>query len=264
MDAGSKVLAASYPIVQILWIRYLLLFAVAYWLLRQRGKPVLSGRPWLQLTRGLLLLTEIGLIVYALKTMELADVHAILAIAPLIVTALSALFLGEKVGVHRWSAVAIAFVGMLLVLRPGSGVVQPVAFVVILAALLFALYLVLTRVVGRTDPPDVSLFWIAVTGLLVLSAAVPFFWQAPTSLADWSLFFLVAALGAAAHFCLIKALQLAEASVLQPYSYSILIGAIIVGYLVFGHLPELPTAIGAAIIAGSGLYVFCREQRQRR
>lgn len=223
-----------------------------------------ASHPWLQLSRGLLLVIEIALVVYAFSKMELADVHAILAITPLIVTALSVPLLGERVGPRRWSAVGIAFIGMLIILRPGIGILQPAALLALLSALLFALYLVLTRLVSQTDSLEVSLFWIAITGLVGLSVIVPFFWRMPTAAVDWGLFAFVAVVGGAAHFCLIKALQLAEASVLQPYGYTILIGAIAIGYIVFGDLPDLPTTVGAIIIVASGLYVFARERTQQR
>jgi drug/metabolite transporter (DMT)-like permease len=264
MDAGSKILAASYPIVQILWIRYLLFVAAAFWLIRRKGLHLSTNRPWLQLSRGLLLVTEIGMIVYAFTMMELADVHAIVAITPLIVTALSVPLLGERVGVRRWSAVGVAFIGMLIILRPGTGALQPVTLLVLLASAMFALYLVLTRLASRSDPPEISLLAIAITGFVVLSTLIPFYWRMPATWSDVGLFALVAALGAGAHYCLIKALQLAEASVLQPYNYTVLIGAILVGYLVFDDLPDLPTTIGAGIIVVSGIYVFARERKLRR
>ena len=264
MDAGSKILASSYPIVQILWVRYLLFIAVAYWLLKRKGMHLRSGRPLLQLARGLLLVIEIGFVVYAFSKMELADVHAILAITPLLVTALSVPMLGEKVGVRRWSAVGVAFVGMLIILRPGLGVLQPITLLVLLSALMFAIYLVLTRMVSRSDPPEVSLFSIAIIGFMGLSAVVPFYWRMPTNALDSGLFVLVAILGITAHFCLIKALQLAEASVLQPYNYTVLVGAIVMGYAVFDDLPDLPTTVGALIIVTSSFYVFARERKLRR
>lgn len=264
MDAGTKILAASYPVVQILWIRYLLFLALAYWLMRRNRLTMTSRMPWLQFARGLLLAIEIGFVVYAFSMMQLADVHAILAITPLIVTALSVPFLGEHVGMRRWSAIGVAFVGMLIILRPGFGVLQPAAFLVLLAALMFSMYLVLTRRVSRTDPPLVSLFWIALTGFIGLSALVPFYWRMPASSTDLGLFVLVAALGSGAHYCLIKALQLAEASVLQPYNYTVLLGAIVVGYVVFDDLPDVPTTIGALIIVTSALYVFARERKLHR
>jgi len=195
--------------------------------------------------------------------MALADVQAILAFTPLMVTALSVPVLGERVGPRRWGAIGVAFIGMLVILRPGLDVLQPATLLVLLAALIGSIYLVLTRLVGRTDAPEVSLFWLAITGFAVLSAIVPFFWTVPMNRADWGLLFLVAILGIIGHFCLIKAFQMAEASVLQPYIYSGLIGAIVVGYVVFGDFPDLPTLVGALIIVGSGLYVFARERGSR-
>ena len=263
MNAGSKILVAGYPVVQILWFRYLLLIIVAYWLVRRLGGRVDFRPSWLQISRGLLLVAEMGLVVYAFSQMALADVQAILAIAPLLVTALSAPLLGERVGVRRWAAVCVAFVGMLVIVRPGFGVLQPTTFLVLLAALMWAVYLILTRLAGRADSPEVSLFWLAVVGFVVLSAIVPFFWRLPTNGADWALLLLVAVLGIIGHFCLIKAFQMAEASVLQPYIYTELIGAIIVGYLVFSDLPDLLTVVGATIIVVSGLYVLARERRRQ-
>lgn len=263
MDAGSKILAASYPIVQILWIRYLLFVAVAMLLMRRKRRPLKTKRPWLQFARGLLLAIEIGIVVYAFRQMELADVHALLAVTPLIVTALSVPMLGEHVGFRRWSAIGMAFIGMLIILRPGLGTLQPVSFLVLLAAVMFALYLVLTRLASRADPPEMSLLSIAVTGFAGLSIIVPFHWRMPESSSDLALFVLVAALGAFAHYCLVKALQLAEASVLQPYNYTVLLGAIVFGYAIFDDLPDLPTITGAAIIVASGLYVFVRERKLR-
>ena len=263
MDAGSKLLVSTYPIVQILWLRYLFLVLIAYWLLARKGLRLRSSRPLLQLSRGLLLVVEIGFVIYAFSKMQLADVHAILAITPLIVTALSVPLLGEKVGLRRWSAVGVAFVGMLIILRPGFIELQPVTLLVLLAALMFSLYLVLTRLISRTEPLEQSLFWIAITGFVGLTFLVPFHWQTPTRLADIGLFAFVAVFGAIGHFSLIKALELAEASVLQPYNYTLLVAIIVVGYVVFDDLPDLLTTIGAAVIMASGLYVFARERRLR-
>ena len=264
MNAGSKILVTEYPVLQILWFRYLLLLIVACWLMKRVKKSVDFRPSWLQVSRGLLLVAEMGLVVYAFSLMALADVQAILAISPILVTALSVPLLGEKVGLRRWIAVGVAFVGMLVIVRPGIGILHPIMLLVLLAAFMWALYLILTRLAGRTDSSELSLFWLAVTGFAVLSAIVPFFWHLPTNASDWMLLFLVAVLGIIGHFCLIKAFQIAEASVLQPYIYTELIGAIVVGYIVFTDLPDLPTIIGALIIVTSGLYVFARERKQQR
>ena len=264
MNAGSKILVTEYPVVQILWFRYLLLVIVACWLIKRMNRSLDLRLSWLQISRGLLLVAEMGLVVYAFGQMSLANVQAILAISPILVTALSVPLLGERVGLRRWTAVSVAFIGMLVIVRPGMGVLDPIMLLVLPAALMWALYLILTRLAGRSDSSEVSLFWLAVTGFAVLSAIVPFFWHLPTNTSDWLLLFLVAVLGIIGHFCLIKAFQMAEASVLQPFIYTELIGAIVVGYIVFTDLPDLPTIIGALIIVGSGLYVFAREQKLQR
>jgi drug/metabolite transporter (DMT)-like permease len=261
MDAGSKQLAESYSIVQILWLRYIALIVIAAWLARRRGgnAALRTRRFWLQSARSLLLVVEIGLFILTITVLPLAEAHAIIAVTPLLVTALSVPLLGERVGIRRWSAIGVAFIGMLIILRPGFGVVHPLALVALLCALLFALYQILTRIVSRDDPPMTTLFYTALVGAIGLSLIGPFYWTTPDAV-GWALFGFVALLGASGHFLLIKALQLAPASVLQPYSYTLLIWATVVGFAAFGNLPDLATVLGAAVIAASGLYTFARER----
>ena len=205
---------------------------------------------------------EIGLFIWTITVLPLANAHAILAITPLLVTALSVPLLGERVGIRRWSAIGVAFLGMLIILRPGQGVMHPMALVALICAAMFALYQILTRIVGRADPPLTTLFYTAVIGGIGLTLIGPFYWTAPDA-RGWALFALVAALGAGGHFLLIKALQLAPASTLQPFSYTILIWATVIGFVVFGNLPDLLTVVGALIITSSGIYTFARERRGR-
>jgi drug/metabolite transporter (DMT)-like permease len=181
-------------------------------------------------------------------------------VTPLIVTALSVPLLGEKVGARRWSAIAVAFLGVLVILRPGPGVIYPGALLALLCAFMFAFYQVFTRMVGRDDGPAVTLFYTALIGVLGLSAIGPFFWTWPDA-TGWALFGLVSMLGASGHFLLIHALRLAPASSLQPFSYSMLVWATIVGFLFFDTLPDVLTVLGALVIAASGLYAFARERR---
>jgi drug/metabolite transporter (DMT)-like permease len=264
MDAGSKQLAQSYPIVQILWLRFASLLVIAAWLAhRQGGNAALRSRHfWLQGARSLLLVVEIGLFILTITRLPLANAHAILAVTPLLVTALSVPLLGERVGLRRWGAIGVSFVGMLIILRPGLAVVQPAALLALLCALMFALYQILTRIVSRSDSAMTTLFYTAVVGTIGLSLIGPFYWTTPDA-RGWALFAVVACLGASGHFLLIKALQLAPASVLQPFSYTTLIWATVVGFLVFGNLPDLATVAGAAIIAASGLYSFARERKRQ-
>jgi drug/metabolite transporter (DMT)-like permease len=264
MDAGSKTLAEDYAIFQILWVRYLVLAAVGFWLVRRRGGRYLYTRHfWLQSLRSLILVSEIGLFILTITVLPLANAHAILAITPLLVTALSGPLLGERVGIRRWSAIGIAFAGVLIILRPGLAAVHPYALVALTCALMFALYQVLTRMVSRDDDPAVTLFYTAAVGAIVLSAIGPFFWTWPDA-KGWALFVLVGLIGASGHFLLINALRLAPASSLQPFSYSILIWATVVGFVLFDNLPDLWTIVGAAIITASGLYTFARERRISR
>jgi drug/metabolite transporter (DMT)-like permease len=263
MDAGSKLLAQDYAIVQILWVRFLSLLAVSGWLAARHGKVGLTTRRfWLQSLRSLMLMVEIGLFILTITVLPLADAHAILAISPLIVTALSVPLLGEKVGIRRWTAVGVASLGMLIILRPGFGVMHPMALVALLCAAMWSLYQVLTRIVSRTDPPLTTLFYTALIGALALTAIGPFYWRTPDA-QGWALFALVAVLGASGHYLLIKALQLTPASLLQPFAYTVLVWATLVGFTVFGDLPDLLTVVGAAIIVASGIYTFARERKLR-
>lgn len=264
MDAASKYLSTRYPTVQVVWLRYVFTIPLLLATLAPRGLPgfVRSRRPVLQIARGLLLVTEIGLVVWCFGQLPLADIHAVLALTPLVVTALSVPMLGEPVGPRRWAAVAVGFVGVLVILRPGFGVLHPAALVALLAVLLYALYQVMTRIVGRADAAETTLLWQLVIGAVVLTAIVPFFWRPPEP-GHWPLFALLAVLGGVGHFCMIRAFQLAPAVVLQPFSYTLLLWAVVIGYLGFGDLPDAWTVLGGAVIVAAGTYTALRERRRQ-
>jgi drug/metabolite transporter (DMT)-like permease len=265
MDAGSKYLSTRYPIAQIIWLRYVFTIPLLLLVLAPKGlaRHLRSARPGLQVLRSLLLVTEIGLVVWTFSLLPLADVHAVLALTPLVVTALSVPLLKEQVGPRRWAAVGAGFLGVLIVLRPGLGVMHPAALVALLAVLLYALYQILTRLAGRVDSSETSLLWQLVVGSLVLSFVVPFVWR-PPAVQHWPLFVVVAALGGVGHYCLIKALQLAPASVVQPFTYTLLLWAVVIGFVGFGDLPDLWTLVGGAVIVAAGTYTAVREHRLRR
>ena len=262
MDAVSKYLSARYPTPQILWLRYVCTIPLVLIVLppRRALNLVRSRHPWLQTLRALLLVTQIGIAVWAFGRLPLADVHAVIALTPLVVTALSVPLLGERVDVRRAAAVAAGFLGVLVILRPGAGVMEPATLVVLSGVLLYALYQIVTRVVGRADAAETSLLWQLVIGSLALSGIAPFFWRTPT-LAHWPLFVLAAALGGAGHFLLIRGLQLAPVAVVQPFTYTLLLWAVVIGYLMFGDVPDLWTLTGAAIVVAAGCYRALRERR---
>ncbi|MCR9219765.1 MAG: DMT family transporter [Alphaproteobacteria bacterium] len=261
-DAVTKHLAQSYSTAQILWVRFVFYAAFAL-LYSLRKKPLSqclkSERPRLQIFRSLLILVEIGTFVVAIRVLSLAEIHSLMATFPLIVTAFSALFLKETVGIRRWAAVLVGFLGVLVILRPGVEALQPGALVALAAAAMFAGYTVLTRVVARHDDSETSLVYMAVIGAVATTAVGPFFWTPPT-LADWGWLLLLSCTAATGHMLLIKALEAAPASTLQPFNYTLLVFATVIGYLVFDNLPDLWTVVGAGIVVASGLYTIYRER----
>ena len=261
MDAVSKHLAGLLSIPQIMWVRYILFTLLAVAVLKPaRVRNVLrSGQPVLQAARGALLVVENSVFVLAFTYMPLADMHAIAAASPLIVVALSVPILGERVGLRRWLAVVAGFIGVLVIIRPGFQAFGLPMLLGVAGAFLWGLYQVLVRLCARTDSSETTWLWSALVGLLLTSIAGPATWVWPDRL-GWALLVLVAILGSGAHLALIRALTVAEAGSLQPYSYTMLLWAAIFGAVVFGDIPDAWTWVGAAIVMTSGLYAWHRER----
>jgi drug/metabolite transporter (DMT)-like permease len=262
-DGLSKLLVAHYPPALVLWLRHLAAVPVAFLILaRQHPIRLLRSRaPWLQLARIVLQVAVMNLVLVAFRVMPLADTQAILAAAPLLVTALSVPFLGEQVGWRRWLAVAIGFVGVLIIVRPGLGALQPGAIIALLAACLYAVYNVLTRRVAAIDPAETSFLLQIMLATVLLSFIGPFFWVTP-ALAHWPLILTLATFAALGHLCLVRALAVASAVVVQPFTYTSLLYAIGVGYLLFGDVPDPPTLLGAAVVVGAGVYAAIRSHKR--
>ena len=265
MDAMSKVLAQDHAILQILWFCYMVFTVFALAIARRRGvrRTLISQRPWLQAFRALLLVAENAVFVLAFRYLPLADVHALGASAPLMVVALSVVLLGETVGIRRWSAVLVGFVGVLIIIRPGLQEIEWPLLIPLVGALMWALYQILVRLCSRTDGSDTTLLWSALVGLAATSVTGPFVWVPPDREA-WVLLVVLAVAGSLAHYALIKGLQLAEASAVQPYTYTLLVFAAFWGLAVFGDIPDAWTILGATIIVGSGLYTWYRERQLAR
>jgi drug/metabolite transporter (DMT)-like permease len=219
-------------------------------------------RPGLLIARGLIPIVAGISIVIALRAMPLADATALMFVSPLMLTALAVPLLGEHVGLHRWSAVVIGFLGVLVIVRPGAGAMQWVALLPLLTAFLYALYQIATRVLSRTTPPLVSFAYMVIVGTIGSSLALPFVWRAPDAL-GWMLMAASGLLHGLAHYLVTRAFALAPAAVLAPFNYAQLIGATAFGYFVFHDLPDRWTIIGALVIVAAGLYVAYRERRLR-
>jgi drug/metabolite transporter (DMT)-like permease len=256
-DACNKRLAHDYDPMQIVWFRYLVFSGFAAWFCRRRGllRTFASRRPLIQVARSLMAVAQNALVVASLAHMPLAEVMALMAASPLLATLLAAPLLGERVGPRRWIAIAVAFAGVLVILRPGFAIVSPWALATLLAAVMFAGYQLLTRLVSAQDPLETTLLLTATPALFAVSFATPFVWRAPDGL-GWTLLLAAGAGASLGHFIMIKALKLAEASVLQPFNYSILLWAALLGFALFGETPDFATICGGALIVASGVYAF--------
>lgn len=262
MDGVAKHLSASFSVFQVVWARYffhlLILLPVVLW--RHGASALLLRNPWLQIVRGGFLLSSTVLFFGAIAVMPIADALALVFVAPLVVTALSPFFLGERVGPRRWAAVSIGFIGVLVIVRPGMSAFHPGMLLALGAGTVYAFYSLATRKLSGSAPPLVTLVYTALLGALVTSAAVPAVWTPPGT-KDLLWMILMGALAAGGHFLVIKSFEHAEASLLAPLGYSEIIMATVVGYLAFGDFPDAWTWFGVAIVIASGVYVSLRERR---
>jgi drug/metabolite transporter (DMT)-like permease len=266
MDAFAKFLALQVPLIMVLWGRYFfhtLITFSAYSLKTRSFQFLRARRPKLQFIRACALFGATFFMYEAITRMPLGDAAAIQFLAPVLVTALSGLLLGEHVGPRRWMAVACGFVGVLLVARPGSGVLGWNALLPLATAVLLAIYMMMTRIIRNQDDPAATTFYSTALGALILSVMVIFNWQALTDF-QWGLMIAMGAAGAGGHFMLVKAFHMAEASMLAPFTYAQVVAAIVWGFLVFGDVPSLWTLSGAGVVVASGLYVWYRESRATR
>jgi len=254
MDATGKLLTQNYPIAQVLAVRFVIFSAFALFLALKGGSLVHFRTRQLgaQVLRAGVLIVEVSVFIWAFSLMPLADAHAIAAVAPLIATMLAGVFLGERIGLRRWICVAAGFVGALVIIRPGLGVMTWTAVLPLAGAFLWAGYQVLSRKVTLGDSAETTVLFTAGLGAVVFCLAAAFQWQPPTA-EGWMLLALTGVLGSLGHYILIKALEMAPASTLQPYNYTLFLWAIGIGLIVFDALPDMLTLLGAAIIVVAGI-----------
>ena len=262
VDVFSKYLTRSYPVGLVVWARYAfhLLLVVVVLGPRFGVGLVRTARPGAQIVRGLALTVASILFISALKFMPLAESTAIAFIAPLLVTAMSVIFLKEKVEPARWVAVCCGFVGVLIIIRPGSSVFTWAVLLPVANAVAFASYQILTRRLAGLESPYVSIFYTGLVGTLVLSAALPYVWAWPKSALDGAAFIVLGMLAGIGHLILIKAYDHAPASRLAPFGYSQLIWVLIVGFVVFGDFPDGWSLLGIVILVASGIYTATHQR----
>jgi drug/metabolite transporter (DMT)-like permease len=264
LNAAAKYLGHSYATVEIVWARYAGHFAymVVVFFPRRGFRLFYTAQLGTQVLRSALLLIATGVYFTALHYTELPTAAVISFVSPFITIALAGVMLGEHVGRQRWAAVGVGFLGALFILRPGAGVVHLASLLVLISAACNALYQVLTRGLAARDSAETSNTYIAVVGFVLSSVAVPFFWETPRQPLDLLLFVSLGIFGGFGHYFIVKALEWGPAAVIAPLNYGQLVGTVIIGYLVFAEFPNLSTWIGAAVIVGSGLYIFYGERRR--
>jgi drug/metabolite transporter (DMT)-like permease len=262
-DGIAKYISRDYPVIEVVWGRYLFHFLTMLILLwwRYQGKTTLRwwpGQLRLQLLRGATLVGSTLLFFAAIATMPLADALALMYVFPMVVTALSPWLLKEYVGIHRWSAVVLGFIGICIILRPGSQTFQLSALLALASGLVLGLYCIVTRRLSGNTPPLITLAFTAFIGGVVMSCIVPFHWITPTPTV-WLLMLIMGAAAALGHTLMILAFDYAEASLLAPLAYAEIVIAVVIGYLVFGDFPDIWVWSGIVIVISSGMYISLRE-----
>ncbi|MEQ8586386.1 MAG: DMT family transporter [Thalassobaculaceae bacterium] len=266
MNVAAKFLSDDYHTVQVVWARYAghLVFVLLMFMPRRGLSLLKATKPGIHIIRSMLMFLATVCFFTALRFIEVPVASAINFISPLIVTALAAPFLGESVGIRRWTAVAVGFAGALIIIRPGGGEAHWAMILVLGTAFCYATYQIYTRKFAAADPPETSITYIAIVGAVISSFALPFYWVTPVSVVDALLFALLGLIGGLGHYFVIRAFQHGEASVLAPFNYGQLVMAIVLSYLVFGTFPDLWTFVGGGIIISSGLYITYRETARKR
>jgi drug/metabolite transporter (DMT)-like permease len=261
LDATGKYLLRYMDPLQVVWARYFGAFLLALIFLNPITRPrmMTTSRPFMQIGRSALLLGSTVLNFFALRYLQLDEALAILFSTPFIVALLCGPLLGEWVGWRRWTAIGIGFLGVLLVARPGFAGLHPAALLTLGSAICYALYVISTRVLARTDRSETTLFYSNLVGAIAMLPVIPLVWTAPKNAIVVALMVVIGALGSGGHYLLIRGHRLAPASTLAPFIYTQMIWTTALGFLVFGDVPHYWTIVGGSIVIASGLYLLHRE-----
>ncbi|MSO92695.1 MAG: DMT family transporter [Rhodospirillales bacterium] len=260
MDATAMYLVRDHPVLMLLWARitFHVLFLVL--LLGPRLPRVMVTRNLrLHLVRSVMQVLAVGFMFWSLRYISLADASAIYLASPIFTTALAVPFLGETVGPRRWIGVGVGFLGALLIIRPGTDIMQAGALLALGASLSAAVLQITTRLTSRTDGPLTTLAYTTLVGFVLFNLTLPLYWVTPSA-EGWLGLVTLAVFGFAATYTMIKSFEAAPASVVTPYYYTGMAWAIVLGAVLFGQWPDAWSSLGIAVIAGSGLYIFHRER----
>jgi drug/metabolite transporter (DMT)-like permease len=263
LDVVAKFLGEqNVPIMEIVWARLffgMVMTAPLVWKM-DGARSLIPQRPVVHTIRAIFLVAATALFFWALKFQGIAETLAIFFVQPLVITMLSPLVLGEKVGLRRWLAVAVGFMGTLIIIRPGFQGLNPGAFMALGAGTSLALYMLLTRRIAGSASAVTTTFLTSLAGAVLTSIAVVFVWQAPTP-QQWGLFVLLAFIATVGHYLIVRAYDYAEASLLAPLGYTEMIMAVIVGWYFFGDFPDAWTFVGVGILIACAIYISYRERK---
>jgi drug/metabolite transporter (DMT)-like permease len=263
LDTTAKFVVRDFPAPVAVFFRYFVALILSAALIARTGSPALvsTRHPYIQTIRGLLLMVSTILNFTAISYLQLAQTAAIFFTIPLWVCILSVPMLGEHVGLKRWLAVIVGFLGVLVIMRPGTMSFHWAMLLSVASSICGAFYNIATRKVGGHDRAETSLFYVGLVGAAAAALPLPWMWQMPQGL-QWPLLTLMGIAGVAGHLMLIQAHRLAPASALAPFVYTQIVWMILSGYMIFGDVPDHWTLIGAAIVVACGLFVFTRESKK--
>ena len=263
LDAIQKSAVLYYSIFQLLFIKYIFILLLSI-LEARRTKNIIfyrSNNLKLQILRSLLSILESGFFVLSFKYLSLANAHSIGALAPIIIVVLSVFILNEKVSIKTWVAIFIGFIGVLIVIRPGSDVFNVKSLIPLIAAFFLGLYQITTKKMTEYDAPEVSLFYSSLVGIFITSIMIFFFWQ-PVNLKSLWFFLPIGIFFSLGIYFQILALNNARASIIQPFHYTLIFWAIIFGFFFYEDIPDLFTILGAIIITTSGIFVINQTSKR--
>jgi len=263
LDTTAKYLVHYIDPLQVLWARYTFAFLCAIIYLNPFKYPgmMVTQRPILQIGRSLLLVGSSAFNFFVVKYLQLDEALAILFVTPFLVALLSGPILGERVGLHRWIAIGVGFLGVLVVLRPGAGGLHWAAGLSLCGAVCYTFYAIATKLLARTDSTETTTFYANMVGAVVMAPIVVFVWTTPPNFFIGFLMAITGFFGGFGHYLLVCGHRLAPASTLSPFIYTQMIWTSTLGFLVFGDIPHKWTIVGSAIVVGSGLYLLHQERR---
>ena len=263
MDGMAKYLSTQMHFLEVVWARYffMVLLSLPITFIFLRKYLIWPHNLLLQLSRSIFLFLSTICFFYSISVISLAKALTLAFVAPIFVTILSALLLKEKVGIHRWCAVFVGFIGALIIIQPGIIKINLASIASLGAGISYAFYIISTRKLTSFDNPFLTLIFTGVFGAIIISFIVPFYWTMP-NVNQWLLMIGLAGVGTFAHFCLILSLNYAEASKLAPLGYFEIVNNVLIGYYFFGDFPNKWLWLGLFFIVSSGIYISIREARK--